>query len=322
MSRSRLAGSATTAGMSPTTASRVVNRACRGGRAAGTARELPSDHAPADGRRPAPLVELVFPALNTAWAMEVMGGVVDSGLDVVMSPGAGRGPTWARDLVRAGRAGVLLVACPISPAERRVLAAGRVPVVRVDPVDAVTPDLPTVGATNRAGGMTAAKHLLSLGHRRIGVVGGPPDMLCSTARVDGYRVALDGAGIPFDPALVRHADFTREGGHREARDLLRLPDRPTAIFAANDEQALGVIEAARSAGLSVPGDLSVVGFDDLPAAWRSSPALSTVRQPLAAMGRQAGWMLADLIAGRPAIIDRVELATSLIVRSSTARVRR
>jgi LacI family transcriptional regulator len=264
----------------------------------------------------APLVELVFPALNSAWAMEVMRGVVDSGLDVVMSSAGGRGTSWAADLVRARRAGVLLVACPISAAEQRVFARAGLPVVQIDPV---TPDLPSVAATNRAGGVTATKHLLSLGHRRIGVVGGPGDVLCSSARLDGYLLALGRAGIACDPALVRYADFSRAGGYRAARELLGLDRRPTAIFAANDEQALGVIEAARSTGLSVPDDLSVIGFDDLPAAWRSSPALSTVRQPLAEMGRQAGWMLDDLIAGRAPATDRLELATELVVRSSTAR---
>lgn len=272
-----------------------------------------------DRPRPAaPLVELVFPALNSAWAMEVMRGVVDSGLDVVMSSAGGRGASWATDLVEARRAGVLLVTCPISVAEERVLARAGVPLVHIDPVDAATPDLLSVAATNQAGGVTAVKHLLSLGHRRIGVVGGPRDVLCSRARVDGYRFALGRAGIAPDPALVRHADFTREGGRREAAELLRLPDRPTAVFAANDEQALGVVEAARAAGLSVPADLSVVGFDDLPAARRGTPALTTVRQPLAAMGLQAGWMLADLIAGRTPVSDRVELATDLVVRDSTA----
>ncbi|WP_236594700.1 substrate-binding domain-containing protein [Saccharothrix sp. 6-C] len=269
-------------------------------------------------RPPAPLVELVFPALNSAWAMEVMRGVVDSGLDVVLSSAAGRGTSWATDLVAARRAGVLMVTCPISAAEERVLAHAGVPLVHIDPVDAAAPDLLSVAATNRAGGVTAVKHLLSLGHRRIGVVGGPRDVLCSRARVDGYRFVLGRAGIAPDTALVRHADFTREGGRREAAELLRLPDRPTAIFAANDEQALGVVEAARAAGLSVPADLSVVGFDDLPAARRCAPALTTVRQPLAAMGGQAGRMLADLIAGRAPATDRVELATDLIVRDSTA----
>ncbi|MCE6993324.1 substrate-binding domain-containing protein [Saccharothrix sp. S26] len=269
-------------------------------------------------RPPAPLVEMVFPALNSAWAMEVMRGVVDSGLDVVLSSAAGRGTSWAVDVVRARRAGVLLVTCPISVAEERVFARAGVPLVHIDPVDAAAPDLLSVGATNRAGGVTAVKHLLSLGHRRIAVVGGPPDVLCSRARVDGYRFALRRAGLPFDTALVRHADFTREGGRREAAELLRLSHRPTAIFAANDDQALGVLEAARAAGLSTPRDLSVVGFDDLPAARRATPALTTIRQPLAAMGEQAGRMLTDLIAGHLPPTDRVELATTLVIRTSTA----
>ncbi|WP_461124836.1 substrate-binding domain-containing protein [Saccharothrix stipae] len=275
-------------------------------------------------RPAAPLVELVFPALNSAWAMEVMRGVVDSGLDVVLSSAVGRGTSWAVDVVRARRAGVLLVTCSISAGEARAFARAGMPLVHIDPVDAAVPDLPapdlfSVGATNHAGGVAAVRHLSALGHRRIGAVGGPRDVLCSRSRLDGYRVALERAGIAFDPALVRHADFTREGGRREAHELLRLPDRPTAVFAANDEQALGVVEAARSAGLSVPGDLSVVGFDDLPAARRSAPALTTVRQPLAAMGRRAGWMVADLIAGRAPATGRVELATELVVRSSTGR---
>ncbi|WP_447002658.1 substrate-binding domain-containing protein [Saccharothrix isguenensis] len=312
MSRSRWAGVTAAGGMSPPTAARVLERKCH-------VRRPPKSRTPElpTGRRTAPLVELVFPALNTAWAMEVMCGVVASGVDVVMSAATTRGASWAVDVVNARRAGVLLVTCPISAAERTVLARAGMPLVHIDPVDATTPDLVSVAATNRAGGVTATTHLLSLGHRRIGFVGGPRDVLCSRARLDGYRVALDRAGVAFDPALVRHADFTREGGCREAHELLRLADRPTAVFAANDEQALGVIEAARFGGLSVPDDLSVIGFDDLPTAWRSSPALSTVRQPLAEMGRLAGWMLADLIAGRPPEADRVELATELVVRSST-----
>lgn len=301
MCRLTLANAATAAGAPPTTFAKVLGRGCRRG--------VP--------RRPAPLVELVLPSLNSAWAMEVMRGVVDSGLDVVMSSFAARGPSPAAELVEARRAGVLLVLCPVGAAERNLFARARMPVVLIDPVEADNPDLPSVGAANRAGGVTAAKHLLSLGHRRIGVVGGPRHVLCGDARLDGFRSALARAGGALDPALVRHADFTREGAHREARALLDLPQRPTAVFAANDEQALGVIDAARAAGLSVPDDLSVIGFDDLPAAGRSSPALSTVRQPLAEMGRHAGWMLADLIAGRAPGTDRVELATELVVRSST-----
>ncbi|GAA1305858.1 substrate-binding domain-containing protein [Saccharothrix xinjiangensis] len=274
---------------------------------------------PAAPHRRAPLVELVLPALNSSWAMELMRGVVDSGLDVAMSALGGRDRSLATGLVEARRAGALLVLCPLGADERRVLADARMPVVLIDPVAVPGPELPSVGAANREGGAVAARHLLSLGHRRIGVVGGPRDVLCSNARLDGFRAALARAGVGPDAALVRHADFSREGGRREARELLSLPRRPTAVFAANDEQALGVVDAARAAGLSVPGDLSVIGFDDLPAAGRCSPELSTVRQPLAEMGRRAGWLLADLIEGRSPAAGHVELATELVVRSSTER---
>jgi DNA-binding LacI/PurR family transcriptional regulator len=121
---------------------------------------------------------------------------------------------------------------------------------------------------------------------------------------------------------VRHGNFHHEGGYDQARALLELPDRPTAIFAGSDEQAFGVIEAARQAGLSVPGDLSVVGFDDLPMARWSSPPLTTVRQPLADMGRMAGRMLHDLITRVELASQRVELATHLVPRASTAAPRR
>ncbi|MFT7841693.1 substrate-binding domain-containing protein [Saccharothrix sp. BKS2] len=311
MCRLTMASAATTAGVRSAAVTGVAHRRCHVGPSTGWRPREPGS---------APLVELVLPALNSSWAMELMRGVVDSGLDVVMSSPAGRGPSPVTGLVEARRAGVLLVLCPLDPAERRVFARARMPVVLIDPVDVADPALPSVAAANREGGVMAAKHLLSLGHRRVGVVGGPRDVLCSTARLDGFRAALARAGAGPDAALVRHADFTREGGYREARELLASPRRPTAVFAANDEQALGVIDAARAAGLSVPGDLSVIGFDDLPAAGRSSPALSTVRQPLGEMGRRAGWLLGDLIEGREPAVGRVELATELVVRSSTGPV--
>ena len=179
---------------------------------------------------------------------------------------------------------------------------------------------PSVGATNWAGGLAATDHLLSLGHRRIGAITGPAGYLCSRARIDGYRSALDRLGAQFDPLLVRHGDFQHEGGFVRGGELLDLAEPPTAIFAGSDQQALGVYEAARQRGLRIPQDLSVVGFDDLPAARWVSPPLTTVRQPLADMGRVAAEMLGSLIDGVPLRGQRVELATELIVRESTARL--
>lgn len=128
-----------------------------------------------------------------------------------------------------------------------------------DPTVELPDDVPFVGATNWAGGRMAARHLSGLGHRRIGMIAGPDDVLCCRARLDGYRAALDAAGLPIDPALVVRAPLTREGSQVAARELLALPDRPTAVCASDDVQALGVYDAAREAGLRIPADLSVVG---------------------------------------------------------------
>jgi LacI family transcriptional regulator len=204
--------------------------------------------------------------------------------------------------------------------ELQQLRDADIPLVVVDPANLPEPDLPSVGATNWAGGMAATDHLISRGHRRIGAIAGPADYLCSRARLDGYRSALDRAGAPYDPALVRNGDFQHEGGFLRGGELLDLAERPTAIFAGSDQQALGVYEAARQRGLRIPQDLSVVGFDDLPTARWVSPPLTTVRQPLADMGQVAAEMLCNLIDGVPLRSQRIELSTELIVRESTAQL--
>ncbi|MFQ1002309.1 LacI family DNA-binding transcriptional regulator [Modestobacter sp. SSW1-42] len=269
------------------------------------------------------LVDVVFTALDSPWAVEILRGVTESGLEVVVSSQSRTSDVdWVQALVAGGRRGALVVTSRLTAADQRRLGRSRLPVVVIDPVDMPGQDVPSVGATNWAGGLSATEHLVELGHRRIAVVGGPQAYLCSRARIDGYRAALERAGIAVDPALVVHGNFRHQGGYDQAQALLALPDPPTAIFAGSDEQAFGVMEAARQAGLSVPGDLSVVGFDDLPMARWSSPPLTTVCQPLADMGRMAGRMLHDLINGEVLGSQRMELATHLVARASTAPPRR
>jgi len=266
------------------------------------------------------LVDVVFTAIDSPWAVEILRGITESGLEIVVSTRArSAGKDWVQALINGGRHGAIVVTSRLTATDQRRLGRSELPVVVIDPVDMPSQDVPSVGATNWAGGLAATEHLIELGHRRIAVVGGPADFLCSRARVDGYRAALDRAGIPVDPALVRHGNFHHDGGYDQARELLDLPEPPTAIFAGSDEQAFGVLEAARQQGLSVPRDLSVVGFDDLPMARWSSPPLSTVRQPLADMGRLAGRMLHDLITQGHLDSQRVELATHLVPRASSAR---
>ncbi|MDQ0952005.1 LacI family xylobiose transport system transcriptional regulator [Streptomyces phaeochromogenes] len=273
-----------------------------------------------------PLIDLVFHELESAWAMEVIRGVEnvarDEGLSVVLSESAGRltpGRTWADQVAARRPHGVVLVLNGLDESQRALLTSRSIPFVVVDPAGDPGDDVPSVGATNWHGGLAATRHLADLGHRRIGVISGPSRMMCSRARLDGYRAALDTAGLPVDPTLVRTGDFHHESGYREGLELLKLPDRPTAVFAGNDLQALGLYEAARELGLRVPEDLSIVGFDDLPVARWVGPPLTTVRQPLTEMAEAAARLVLDLGRGeRPSAATRVELATSLVVRSSTA----
>jgi LacI family transcriptional regulator len=322
--RATLSSVAAAAGVSLATVSKVVND--KDDVSAVTrerVRRLLDQHnyVPPGRRRPgrSQLVDLVVRSLTSQWAMEIIRGVTSSDLDVVVSsmtdaPDPAR---WAQRVAAAGRAGVIVVTSEFDAAEKQVFRRARIPFVVVDPVDLPDPDVPSLAATNWAGGLAATRHLIQLGHRRIAAIGGPPAMLCSRARLDGYRAALHDAGLPLDPALVRDGTFFNTGGYEAATELLRMPDRPTAIFAGSDEQAFGVYEAARLAGLAVPGDLSVVGFDDLPISRWASPPMSTVRQPLADMGRVAAQMLRTLMDGRRLDSYHVELATELVVRHST-----
>jgi DNA-binding LacI/PurR family transcriptional regulator len=206
----------------------------------------------------------------------------------------------------------------LSEAEREQLTAKGIPFVVFDPIMELPDDVPFVGATNWSGGRAAARHLAELGHRRIAMISGPEDQLCCCARLDGYRSALQAAGLPIDPEIIVHAGLTREDGCAAARSLLALPERPTAIFAANDLQALGVYQAAREAGLRIPDDLSVVGFDDLPVAAWVDPPLTTVHQPLTEMAVAATELALTLGRGEQAPQLGLEIATTLTVRASTA----
>jgi DNA-binding LacI/PurR family transcriptional regulator len=214
--------------------------------------------------------------------------------------------------------GVIAVFSDLSADQRAQLASRGIPLVVLDPTGVPSDDVPSVGATNWNGGLSATRHLLELGHRRIGVVTGPSWVLCSRARLDGYRAALDSAGVPVDPALVREGAFQIADGLTHTTDLLRLPDPPTAVFALNDGMAIGVYHAASVAGLRIPEDLSVVGFDDYPLDQWLVPPLTTVRQPLRDMGAAAARMVMELGRDSEPRANRLDLATELVVRRSTA----
>ncbi len=275
--------------------------------------------------RSTPLIELMFHELASEWALQIIMGVEqvvsEHGLTLVLSEMQGRttpGRGWMDSVLARRPTGVIAVLSDINDDLRSQLRSRGIPLVVVDPTGEPLHDTPSVGATNWSGGLAATRHLLGLGHRRIGVIAGPEQILCSRARLDGYRAAMDAAGVAIDPELIRYGNFHVEEGIREGRALLEMPDPPTAIFACNDLQALGVYQAVREARLHIPDDLSVVGFDDLPVAPWVGPPLTTVRQPLVQMAVAATRLLLRLARGEQPSQTRVELATELIVRESTA----
>jgi LacI family transcriptional regulator len=209
-----------------------------------------------------------------------------------------------------------------SSAELKELMENGYPFVVVDPRELLDEGIAAVSATHWSGARAATNHLLSLGHRRIAVITGPADWAASQERLNGYRAALRAAGITPSPELIAEADFLIDGGRRAATELLTQPHPPTAIFAFNDNMAVGVMQVAAERGLRIPRDLSIVGFDDSEQASIVTPPLTTVRQPLEEMGRIAVSLLMRLIDKQRVEALRVELATRLVVRDSTAPPRR
>jgi LacI family transcriptional regulator len=192
--------------------------------------------------------------------------------------------------------GVIVISLPLTPAEVRALHRDRVPTVLVDVAHAL---LPNVAIDDVAGGALAAGHLLDAGHDRIAFVGDVEDnpfaFASSQRRLEGMRRALREAGVALPAIYVRRGPFGRESALALTRELLALRRRPSAIFAASDVQAFGVLDAAARAGLAVPGDLSVIGFDDIELA--AAIGLTTVRQPLRESGRLGARLLLRALDG-------------------------
>lgn len=178
----------------------------------------------------------------------------------------------------------------------------------------------SVDVDNREGARNAVNHLIGLGHCRIATISGPLQMTAALDRRDGYKQALLAAAIPISAELQAEGDFTQEGGYTAMQRLLALPSRPSAVFVASDMMALGALRAIADAGLRVPDDVAVVGFDDLPGAVYASPPLTTVHQPIGEMGAMAVRMLIDQIEQREPAQPLVLLPTSLAVRVSCGAV--
>ncbi|WP_329180389.1 LacI family DNA-binding transcriptional regulator [Streptomyces sp. NBC_01477] len=244
------------------------------------------------------------------------------GRQVVLSAGdAARGSGLLHRLSCDRRtAGAVLVLPPESAAELVALRARGFPFVVVDPRTALPPDIASVAVAHlpAARGLTA--HLLGLGHRRIGVIGGPAEWLTSRSRIAGHAAALAEAGLAHSPELLRSIEPTADRGYEAARELLGLPRRPTALAAFNDTAAVGALRAAHERGLRVPEDLSITGFDDTDSGRSTVPRLTTARQPLEEVGRLAVLLLVRLLDRRTAETPHRELAADVLLRDSTGPV--
>jgi LacI family transcriptional regulator len=213
--------------------------------------------------------------------------------------------------------GALLVLPEQSNSELAALGRLGYPFVVVDPLQALAPGIASVSAANTAVGAQATSHLVALGHRRVAAITGPSHFLATEGRLRGYYATLAAAGVGPDRSLVVEADFEFAGGRLAGERLLALSDPPSAIFAFNDKMAIGVLAAARARGIRVPEELSVVGVDDTPEAELAVPPLTTVRQPLAEMGRMGVNLLLRMLEHHEHEPLHVELETSLVVRAST-----
>jgi LacI family transcriptional regulator len=193
------------------------------------------------------------------------------------------------------------------------------PIVAIDPHTGQS-GLPTIDSDNLRGGQLATEHLLGLGHRRIAMLTGRPDLQSAQLREQGYRQALTAAGLAPEEELILLGDYDAAVSVQRARQLLTTPDPPTAVFAANDMSAIATIQAATELGLSVPADLSVVGFDNIPESALATPPLTTINQPIRHMGEHSIHLLLQLIRGETPTTTHITLATNLVIRQSTRSV--
>ncbi|MEV0238270.1 LacI family DNA-binding transcriptional regulator [Nonomuraea sp. NPDC050786] len=227
---------------------------------------------------------------------------------------------WMEEQKASGVVGVIALAVAVPDSVLLAAEELEMHIVTIDPIDTTESRLVSIGSTNWAGGRSATEHVIKLGHRRIGWIGGPLASAPSLERFHGYQAALDSAGIAPDRALIRHEAFSVEAGLRHGHDLLALDERPTAIVAGNDEIAVGVLAAAKELQITVPGELSVTGFDDTPQAQWTTPRLTSVRQPLVGMGRMAVETVLGMADGVQPASRHLQLATTLSVRDSTGPV--
>ena len=270
------------------------------------------------------LIGVTVPRIHPAYFSVIVAGVADAlyehDMRIVLCPTLhehDREVSLLARLVHGTTDGGVLILPEESPSELSGLMTHGFRFVVVDPRTRIGARVPTVAAANASGAAQAMEYLLGLGHRRIAAITGPTDLMATQQRARGYNAALAAAGVRPDPALVLESEFDVLGGSVAASALFDLAERPTAIFAFSDQLAIGAMQTAFARNLRVPEDVSIVGFDDTAESELFRPAVTTVRQPLAEMGRMGVSLLTRLLENRQLEAVHVELATELIVRGST-----
>jgi LacI family transcriptional regulator len=271
------------------------------------------------------LVGVTVPLIHPAYFSVIVAGVAEAlyeqDMRIVLCPTLhehDREVSLLERLMHGTTDCALLVLPEESSGELRTLMEHGFRFVVVDPRMRIDERVPTVSAAHSAGANQATAHLLELGHRRIAAITGPAGWMATEERLRGHRAALAAAGVLPDRALVVESNFEVEGGRAAAAALLDLAEPPTAIFAFNDQLAIGAMQAALERGLRVPGELSIVGFDDTAEAEIVTPRLTTVHQPLAEIGRMGVSLLTRQLENQRLEALHVELETKLVVRASTA----
>jgi LacI family transcriptional regulator len=272
------------------------------------------------------VIGLIMPDVSSAYCIEVMQGVnrVISQLDFDLIIYT-NGDIQKYSTADQERHYVMLLNGSIADGVIVVAAATtnfstNAPIVIIDPNNEC-PDFPAIISTNREGALAAMTYLTGLGHRRIGFIAGRMDLLSANQRLQGYKDGLAASQLPLDLSLIKVGDYTTEKSYDCARQLLSLPVPPTAIFASNDMSAIGVYQAANEMGFCIPGDLSVVGFDNIRDASVLTPKLTTIDQSISQMGTIATEMVVKLVRGEILESNLHTIHTQLIVRDSCLPIR-
>jgi LacI family transcriptional regulator len=225
-------------------------------------------------------------------------------------------PTWERKVVAQLNGSIVDGIIAVTPTT--VDLPTNSPLVTIDPCDGG--NFPSVLSTNYEGTLQAVRYLIDLGHRRIGFIGGRSSLLSARQRRQGYEEAHRQAGLPLFPELYVEGDYSGKTALIGARQLLELPNRPSAIMAANDQSAFAVLEVAKQMQICVPQELSVIGFDNTPESAYTSPPLTTVDQAIVDLGGRAAELLIQMVEGKEVANNLYQLPTRMVVRESCQKM--